>query len=104
MASTHPLNAPRSRTARRREHPTAPPVAAALSRAYAARTNPGGCNGRRYALIPLVAGFRALQRPEHGRGKLMRQRTVRITIGMILWAAFFFGLAMTARGAAAGMI
>ena len=34
----------------------------------------------------------------------MRPRTVRITIGMIIWAAFFFGLAMIARGAAAGMV
>ncbi len=31
MGSTHPLNAPRSRTARRREHPTALPVATGLS-------------------------------------------------------------------------
>ena len=34
----------------------------------------------------------------------MRRRTVRITIGMIIWAACFFGLAMIARGAATGMV
>jgi len=51
-----------------------------------------------------LLGFRRFSDPNKGGGKLMRQRTVRITIGMVIWAACFFGLAMIARGATAGMV
>ncbi len=76
---------PDSGTAWRRENPTGPAITAAFSFA---------------SNVPDTS----LQRPEQGGGKLMRPRTVRITIGMIIWAVCFFGLAMLAGGAIAGMV